>query len=182
MKIVVLSLYRVSHNRLPGCRGQPFGPVGQPKVDPWLPDRATKGFALCLYVYDVGQPKWLVGQPRFETGCPTGQPAFKMNVKHCYIFLYGGISEACVNKTTNFIEPIMLVFMALCKSLFIFGIIARISLKCVKRNVYANWDGNFTLELQKAKKGQNHVLWWALKKKTFLTAIYVKLYSSYMCL
>ena len=28
--------YRVSHNRLPGCPGQPFLPVGQPKAEFWL--------------------------------------------------------------------------------------------------------------------------------------------------
>ena len=60
-----------------GCPGQPFLPVGQPKVDPWLPHRTTKNFAICLYNYVVGQLKSLVGQPLFYTGCPTGQPAFK---------------------------------------------------------------------------------------------------------
>ena len=74
-------IYRVSHNRLPGCPGQPFLPVGQPKVDPWLPDKATNRFTICIYVYVVGQPKCLVGQPQFDTGCPTGQPVFKTNVK-----------------------------------------------------------------------------------------------------
>ena len=72
---------RVSHNRLPGCPGQPFLPVGQPKIDPWLPDRATRSFTICLYIYVVGQPKCLVGQPQFDTGCPTGQPVFRTNVK-----------------------------------------------------------------------------------------------------
>ena len=71
-----------------GCPGQPILPVGQPKVDPWLPDRATKSFAICLLIYVVGQPKCLfgqpkclVGQPQFDTGCPTGQLVFKTNVK-----------------------------------------------------------------------------------------------------
>ena len=74
-------MIRVSHNRLPGCPGQPFLSVGQPKADPWLPDRATKSSTICLYIYVVGQPQCLVGQPQFDTGCPTGQPVFKTNVK-----------------------------------------------------------------------------------------------------
>ena len=61
---------RVSHNRLLDCPGQPFPPVGQAKVDPWLPDRVTKRFVICLYIYVIGQPKYLVGQPQFESGNP----------------------------------------------------------------------------------------------------------------
>ena len=64
-----------------GCPGQPFLPVGQPKVDSWLPDRATKSFARCIYIYVVGQPECLVGQSPLDNGCPTGQPVFKTNVK-----------------------------------------------------------------------------------------------------
>ena len=60
------------------CPGQPFVPVGQPKVDPWLPDRATKIVDLRLCNYDVGQPNLIAG-------CPTGQPVSKSNVKPCII-------------------------------------------------------------------------------------------------
>ena len=66
-----------------GCPGQPFLPIGQPKVHPWLPDRATISFAIYLYIYVVGQPKCAVGQHQFDTGCPTGHPVFKTNVKPC---------------------------------------------------------------------------------------------------
>ena len=59
---------------MPGCPGQPFLPVGQPKVDPWLPDRATKSFPICLCNYAVGQPQ-------NDNGCQTGQPIYKTNVK-----------------------------------------------------------------------------------------------------
>ena len=82
-KTCPLSYHRVSHNRLPGCPRQPFLPVGQPKVDPLLLDRATKSFVICLCIYIVGQPKCLVGQPQIEIGCPTGKPIFKTNVKPC---------------------------------------------------------------------------------------------------
>ena len=30
-----------------------------------------------------GQPKYVVGQPQNDNGCPTGQPIFKTNVKPC---------------------------------------------------------------------------------------------------
>ena len=40
-----------------GCPGQPSVPVGQPDVDLWLPDGATKIVGLILYIYVVGQPK-----------------------------------------------------------------------------------------------------------------------------
>ena len=71
---------RVSHNRW-----RPFLPVGQPKVHPWLPDRATKMFTICLYSYVVGQPKCLARQPQFHTGSATGQHVFKTNVKLCTV-------------------------------------------------------------------------------------------------
>ena len=58
----VISLYRPGFH-ITGCPGQPFVPVRQPKVDPWLPDRATKRYVICLYIYVVGQPKCSVGQP-----------------------------------------------------------------------------------------------------------------------
>ena len=51
------SRLRVSHNRLPGCPGQPFHFVGQPKLHSWLPDRATKSVVICLHIFPVGQPK-----------------------------------------------------------------------------------------------------------------------------
>ena len=69
------SYCRVSHNRLPDFPGQPFLPVGQ---------RNPESFTIRLYIYVVGQPKCLVGQPQFDTGCPKGQPVFKTNVKTLY--------------------------------------------------------------------------------------------------
>ena len=65
-----------------GCPGQPFLPAGQTKVNPWLPDRATKSFAIFLYNYVVGQPKYLVGQPQSDIGWPTGNWIWKL-VKPC---------------------------------------------------------------------------------------------------
>ena len=72
-----------------GCPGQPFFAVGQPKVDPRLPDRATKRFAICPCIYADGQPKCIVGQPVFAIDCPTGQPISITNAKPCMrVFSY----------------------------------------------------------------------------------------------
>ena len=52
---------RFSHKGLPG----------QPLVDTFLPDRATKCFVICLYISVVGQPKCLV-QPQFDQNSRQG--------------------------------------------------------------------------------------------------------------
>ena len=72
-----MSLYLRCRTTKMSCRATPTSTA------PRLPHRAAKSFAICLYISDVGQPEWVVGQPRFDTGCPTGQPAFKTNVKPC---------------------------------------------------------------------------------------------------
>ena len=60
-KTINNNIQQHSHNRLPGCPGQPFPPVGQPKVEPWLPNRATKTFAICLKILLSGNQNVLSG-------------------------------------------------------------------------------------------------------------------------
>ena len=107
------SYLRVSHNRLPGCPRQPFLPVGQPKVDPWLPDRATESFAICIYIYVVGQPNCLVRQPQLDTGCPIGQPVFKTNVKPCTLRIGNNLY-----KLTILARVFLTLFVAYLRTLF----------------------------------------------------------------
>ena len=66
---LVWYIFRDSHNRLPGAT---ISSCRATKNWPWFPDRATKSFAIFLYIYVVGQPKLLVGQPHI---------VFKTNVK-----------------------------------------------------------------------------------------------------
>ena len=51
---VFINLNTCSGFHITRCPGQPFLPVGQPT-----------NFAICLYIYVIGQPKCVVGQPQF---------------------------------------------------------------------------------------------------------------------
>ena len=103
-------MFRFSHNWLRGCSGQPFLPVGEPKVNPWVPDRATKAFATCVYICDVLQPTFRVWRPRFGIGRPIRQTLFKTNVKPCTI-LY--ITRMILDISTESIDLKLRTFLNL---------------------------------------------------------------------
>ena len=69
-----------------GCPVQPLLLVGQPKVEPWLPDKTTTALVTCLFISDVGQPKFLVGNLKkiLQNECETLRPQYLVS------FLGGG--------------------------------------------------------------------------------------------